>query len=89
MINVDVVIIGAGGSGLMCGVTAGNLGRNVVIIDHAKKIGEKIRISGGGKCNFTNIFASPENYISQNPHFIKSALTQYSQWDFIKMVEKK
>lgn len=88
MINVDVVIIGAGGSGLMCGVTAGNLGRNVVIIDHAKKIGEKIRISGGGKCNFTNIFASPENYISQNPHFIKSALTQYSQWDFIKMVEK-
>ena len=55
MINVDVVIIGAGGSGLMCGATAGNLGRNVVIIDHAKKIGEKIRISGGGKCNFTNI----------------------------------
>ena len=88
MINVDVVIIGAGGSGLMCGATAGNLGRNVVIIDHAKKIGEKIRISGGGKCNFTNIYASPENYISQNPHFIKSALTQYSQWDFIKMVEK-
>ena len=88
MINVDVVIIGAGGSGLMCGATAGKLGRNVVIIDHAKKIGEKIRISGGGKCNFTNIYASPENYISQNPHFIKSALTQYSQWDFIKMVEK-
>jgi len=88
MINVDVVIIGAGGSGLMCGATAGSLGRNVVIIDHAKKIGEKIRISGGGKCNFTNIYASPENYISQNPHFIKSALTQYSQWDFIKMVEK-
>jgi len=88
MINVDIVIIGAGGSGLMCGATAGNLGRSVVIIDHAKKIGEKIRISGGGKCNFTNIHTSPENYISQNQHFIKSALTQYSQWDFIKMVEK-
>ncbi|MGB1361172.1 MAG: NAD(P)/FAD-dependent oxidoreductase [Alphaproteobacteria bacterium] len=87
MKQYDVIIIGAGGSGLMCGAVAGSRGRKTIVLDHAKKIGEKIRISGGGKCNFTNIHASPENYISTNPHFVKSALKQYSQHDFIEMVE--
>ncbi len=72
----------------MCAAQAGQRGRSVLIIDHAAKIGERIRISGGGRCNFTNLNASPENYLSQNPHFCRSALAQYSQQDFIKLIER-
>lgn len=86
--NYDVVIIGAGAAGLMCAIEAGKRGRTVLVLDHAKKIGEKIRISGGGRCNFTNVNASPEAFISGNPHFCKSALKQFTQYDFIKLVEK-
>jgi len=85
---VDVVIIGAGAAGLMCGLTAGQRGRKVLVLDHANKVGKKILMSGGGKCNFTNYNISPENFISHNPHFCKSALSRYSQWDFIALVEK-
>jgi predicted Rossmann fold flavoprotein len=88
MIKTDVVIIGAGAAGLMCAATAGQRGRSVVLIDHSKKLAEKIRISGGGRCNFTNINVRPECYISNNPHFVKSALKQYTQHDFIALVEK-
>ena len=84
----DVIIIGAGAAGMMCAIEAGKRGRKVWLVDHAKKIGEKIRISGGGRCNFTNIHASPQNFLSQNPHFCKSALSQYTQHDFIALVEK-
>jgi len=86
--NYDVVIVGAGAAGLMCAATAGLRGRKAMLIDHNDKVGEKIRISGGGRCNFTNIFAAPENYISNNPHFCKSALKRYTQYDFISMVEE-
>lgn len=84
----DVIIIGAGAAGLMCAIEAGKRGRKTCILDHSKKIGEKIRISGGGRCNFTNIHAAPANFLSQNPHFCKSALKQYTQHDFIALVEK-
>lgn len=83
----DVVIIGAGGAGLMCAIESAKRGRKTWIVDHAKKTAEKIRISGGGRCNFTNYHVRPETYISQNPHFCKSALKQFTQDDFIKMVE--
>ncbi len=85
--NFDVVIIGAGAAGLMAGAQAGKRGRRTVIIDHADKAGEKIRISGGGRCNFTNIHCGADNFISQNPHFAKSALSRYSVYDFIDLVE--
>ena len=88
MIKTDVVIVGAGAAGLMCAATAGQRGRSVVLIDHSKKLAEKIRISGGGRCNFTNLNVRPECYISNNPHFVKSALKQYTQHDFIALVEK-
>ena len=83
----DVIVIGAGAAGLMAAATAGKRGRRVILIEHTNKIGEKIRISGGGRSNFTNLFASPKNYISRNPHFAKSALASYTQHDFIKLVE--
>lgn len=83
----DVVIIGAGAAGMLCAAQAGQRGRHVLLIDHAAKIGERIRISGGGRCNFTNRNVGPENFLSQNPHFCRSALAQYSQMDFIKLVE--
>jgi predicted Rossmann fold flavoprotein len=83
----DVIIIGAGAAGLMCAAQAGKRGRRVLLVDHAKKVGEKIRISGGGRCNFTNIHASPANYISQNPRFCVSALSRYTPKDFIALVE--
>ncbi|NRA90734.1 MAG: FAD-dependent oxidoreductase, partial [Simkaniaceae bacterium] len=83
----DVVVIGAGAAGLMAAYQAGSRGRKVLLIEHTDKIGEKIRISGGGRCNFTNLYASPQNYISQNPHFMKSALAGYTQHDFIQLVE--
>lgn len=87
MERFDVVIIGAGGAGMMCAIEAGKRGRTVLVLDHAKNPGEKIRISGGGRCNFTNIHASPKNFLSKNPHFCKSALKRYTQHDFIAMVE--
>ncbi|MFC1589276.1 NAD(P)/FAD-dependent oxidoreductase [Pseudomonadota bacterium] len=85
-IKTDVVIIGASASGLMCAIEAGKRGRKVVVLDHANKAGKKILMSGGGRCNFTNYDVSADNYISHNPHFCKSALSRYTQWDFIAMV---
>ncbi len=85
---VDVVVIGAGAAGMMCAIEVAKRGRSVIVLDHAKAPGEKIRISGGGRSNFTNIHASPKNYISQNPHFCISALSRYTQHDFIKLVKK-
>ncbi|OBZ92744.1 membrane protein [Pararhizobium polonicum] len=84
----DVVIIGAGAAGMMAAIEAGKRGRRVVVLDHAKAPGEKIRISGGGRCNFTNIHAGPKNFLSANPHFCKSALARYTPWDFIGMVDR-
>ena len=84
----DVIIIGAGAAGLMCAIEAGKRGRRVWLIDHASKIAEKIRISGGGRCNFTNINTSAVQFLSANPHFCKSALQQYTQHDFIALVRK-
>src|SRR5476649_931 len=84
----DVVIIGAGAAGLMCALTAAARGRQVMLIDHANKAGKKILMSGGGRCNFTNMYSEPGNFLSQNPHFCKSALARYTQWDFIELVAK-
>ncbi|TRW48293.1 NAD(P)/FAD-dependent oxidoreductase [Aliidiomarina halalkaliphila] len=84
----DVIVIGAGAAGLMCGLTAGQRNKRVLVLDHAKQAGKKILISGGGRCNFTNMHTSPEQFLSQNPHFCKSALSRYTQWDFLAMVEK-
>ncbi|HEV7317642.1 MAG TPA: NAD(P)/FAD-dependent oxidoreductase [Ensifer sp.] len=84
----DVVIIGAGAAGMMCAIEAGKRGRRVAVLDHAKAPGEKIRISGGGRCNFTNIHAGPKNFLSANPHFCKSALARYTPRDFLALVEK-
>ena len=86
--NCDVLVIGAGAAGMMCAIEAGKRGRSVMIIDHAEAPGEKIRISGGGRCNFTNLHCTPANFLSDNPHFCKSALSRYTQQDFIKLVEK-
>jgi len=88
MDNRDVVIIGAGASGLMCAMQAGQRGRSVVVLDHAKNPGNKVIMAGGGKCNFTNYHVTPQNYISHNPHFCKSALKQYTQWDFLELVNQ-
>ncbi|MCP4295583.1 MAG: aminoacetone oxidase family FAD-binding enzyme [Proteobacteria bacterium] len=88
MKNYDVVIIGAGAAGLMCALAAGQRGRKVLVQDHAERMGNKILISGGGSCNFTNLYLEPEHYISTNPHFCKSALSRFSQYDFISLVEK-
>lgn len=88
MTDYDVIIVGAGAAGLMCAAVAGQRGRKVLLIDHAKIPGEKIRISGGGRCNFTNIHASPRHFLSQNPHFPVSALKRYTPSDFIALVEK-
>ncbi|WEX78071.1 NAD(P)/FAD-dependent oxidoreductase [Sinorhizobium numidicum] len=84
----DVVIIGAGAAGMMCAIEAGKRGRRVLVLDHAKTPGEKIRISGGGRCNFTNIHAGPRNFLSDNPHFCKSALARYRPQDFLALVER-
>lgn len=88
MNSYDVVIIGAGASGLMCALTAAQRGRSVLVLDSSNKVGKKILMSGGGRCNFTNLTIEPANFISTNPHFCKSALNRYTQWDFIAMVEK-
>nr|WP_280531021.1 NAD(P)/FAD-dependent oxidoreductase [Shinella yambaruensis] len=84
----DVVIIGAGAAGMMCAIEAGRRGRRVLVVDHARAPGEKIRISGGGRCNFTNIHAGPKNFLSANPHFCKSALARYTPRDFLDLVER-
>ena len=84
----DVVIIGAGAAGMMCAIEAGKRGRKVVLLDHAKKIGEKIRISGGGRCNFTNIYTNYKKFISSNPNFMISALNQYTHHNFIELIKK-
>ena len=84
----DVVIIGAGAAGMMCAIEAGKRGRKVLLVDHAKRIGEKIRISGGGRCNFTNINSNPNKFISSNPNFCISALKQYTQNDFIGLINR-
>jgi predicted Rossmann fold flavoprotein len=84
--NYDAIVIGAGAAGLFCAARAGQRGRRVLLIDHAETLGEKIRISGGGRCNFTNIHASPANFLSQNPHFCRSALARYTPNDFVKLV---
>jgi len=84
----DVIVIGAGAAGLLCAIEAGKRGRSVLVLDHASEIGKKILISGGGRCNFTNIHAAPENYLSANPNFCKSALARYTPQDFIALVEK-
>jgi predicted Rossmann fold flavoprotein len=86
--DYDVIIIGAGAAGLFCAIEAGKRGRRVWLIDHMEKIAEKIRISGGGRCNFTNIHTHPDFFLSQNPHFCKSALKQYTAQDFIALVKK-
>jgi predicted Rossmann fold flavoprotein len=86
--STDVVIIGAGAAGLMCALTAAGRGRQVLLVDHANKAGKKILMSGGGRCNFTNMYAEPANFASRNPHFFKSALARYTPWDFIAMVAR-
>jgi predicted Rossmann fold flavoprotein len=84
----DVIVVGAGAAGLMCAIEAGKRGRSVLLLDHANAPGEKIRISGGGRCNFTNLHVGPQNFISGNPHFALSALRRYTQHDFIALVNK-
>jgi predicted Rossmann fold flavoprotein len=86
--SYDAIVLGAGGAGLMCALTAGQRGRRVLVIDHADEPGKKILISGGGRCNFTNVGAGPGNYLSANPHFAKSALGRYQPTDFIEMVDR-
>ena len=81
----ETVILGAGAAGLMCAAEAGS---STLLIDHARAPGEKIRISGGGRCNFTNLHTAPERFLSQNPHFHKSALSRYTQWDFIDLIQR-
>jgi predicted Rossmann fold flavoprotein len=88
VLAANVVIIGAGAAGLMCALTAAGRGRSVLLLDHANKAGKKILMSGGGRCNFTNMYCEPENFLSTNPHFCKSALARYTQWDFIGLVGK-
>ncbi len=87
--HFDVIVIGAGAAGMMCAAQAGQRGRRVLLVDHAARLGERIRISGGGRCNFTNRRVSAENFLSQNPHFCRSALARFTQHDFIVMLEKR
>jgi predicted Rossmann fold flavoprotein len=86
--HYDVVVLGAGAAGLMCALTAGQRGQRVLVLEKANKIGKKILMSGGGRCNFTNLAVEADNFICSNPHFCKSALSRYTQWDFIAMVER-
>ncbi len=89
MINkTEVLILGAGAAGLMCAIESAKRGRKVVVLDQANKVGKKILMSGGGRCNFTNYYIEPNKYLSHNPHFCKSALSRYTQWDFIALVKK-
>ena len=88
MQNFDVIVLGAGAAGLMCAMTAGARGRRVLVLDHAEAAGKKILISGGGRCNFTNLEVVPERFVSKNPHFARSALARYTQHDFVALVKK-
>ncbi|WP_165671430.1 NAD(P)/FAD-dependent oxidoreductase [Metapseudomonas otitidis] len=88
MLSPQVIIIGAGAAGLMCAMSAAARGRRVLLLDHANKAGKKILMSGGGRCNFTNLYCEPANFLSHNPHFCKSALARFTQWDFIALVAK-
>lgn len=84
----EVIVIGGGAAGLMCALTAGQRGRRVLVLEHANRVGKKILMSGGGRCNFTHLHTTPEHFLSANPHFCKSALARYSPWDFLGMVER-
>src|ERR1700704_4171058 len=84
----DVIVLGAGAAGLMCALTAGQRGRSVLLLDHADRVGAKILISGGGRCNFTNLYSAPDRFLSGNPDFCRSALHRYTQDDFIALVER-
>ncbi len=86
--TLDLIIIGAGAAGLMCAITAARRGRRVLVLERSNKVGKKILMSGGGRCNFTNLHVTPERFVSANPHFCKSALSRYTQWDFIAWVEQ-
>src|SRR4051812_25665911 len=86
--TADVVVLGGGAAGLMCAIEAGRRGRRVVVLDHAERVGKKILISGGGRCNFTNLHTRAESFLSANPHFAKSALARYKPADFIALVER-
>ena len=88
MHSFDVVVIGAGAAGLFCAGVAGQLGLRVLVLDHSEKVAEKIRISGGGRCNFTNIGSTPAHFLSENPHFCRSALSRYTPQDFIALLQK-
>ena len=88
MSSFDVIVIGAGAAGMMCAASAGQRGRRALLIDHASKLGEKIRISGGGRCNFTNIHCTPQNFLSKNPDFCRSALARYTPRDFVALIDK-
>ena len=86
--NWDVIVIGGGAAGLFCAIEAGRRGRRVLVLELSERVGKKIGISGGGRCNFTNLWTSPENFLSANPHFCKSALARYTPLDFISLVDK-
>jgi predicted Rossmann fold flavoprotein len=88
MNTYDVIVLGGGAAGLMCAMTAGQRGRRVLVLDSSNKVGKKILMSGGGRCNFTNLHVGPANFISANPHFCKSALSRYTQWTFLDLVER-
>jgi predicted Rossmann fold flavoprotein len=88
MVTYDTIVLGAGAAGLMCALTAAGRGRRVLVLERSNKPGKKILMSGGGRCNFTNLHVAPERFLSANPHFCKSALSRYTQWDFIELVEK-
>ena len=86
--SFDAIVVGGGAAGLFCAIQAGKRGRRVLVIEHNAEVGRKILISGGGRCNFTNLGTGPENFISQNPHFCKSALSRYTATDFVSLVRK-
>ena len=88
MTHADVLVLGGGAAGLMCAITAAQRGRDVVVLEGSNRVGKKILMSGGGRCNFTNLGCEPANFISHNPHFCKSALARYTQHDFIALVDK-
>ena len=88
MESFDIAVIGAGAAGMMCAAVAAQSGRRVVLIDHAERLAEKIRISGGGRCNFTIIYAGPANFLSANPHFCRSALARYTPRDFLALLKR-
>ncbi|MBH2000098.1 MAG: NAD(P)/FAD-dependent oxidoreductase, partial [Sphingomonadaceae bacterium] len=88
MMDYDVIVLGAGAAGMMCAAVAGQRGKRVLLVDHADAVGKKILISGGGRCNFTNIHTGADRYLSANPHFAKSALGRYTAQDFIALVDR-